>query len=123
MGTTVLVPATTWTRLSLAFTAEDTSTLLSILGTDSTTAFYLDDVMLEASSTLQPYFDGDTDASATTWPVVYSWLGTPHASISTREVGETLPGAGAEILAPFGAASREQSEAQLQIRYRSGWLG
>lgn len=123
VGTTVLVPATTWTRLSLAFTAEDTSTLLSILGTDSTTAFYLDDVMLEVSSTLQPYFDGDTDASATTWPVVYSWLGTPHASISTREVGETLPVLGAEILAPYGAASREQSDAQLQIRYRSGWLG
>ena len=123
VGTTVAVPATTWTRLSLSFTAEDTSTLLSILGTDSTTSFYLDDVMLEASSTLSAYFDGDTDATATTWPVVYSWAGTSHASISTREVGETLPSSGAEILPPYGAASREQSEAQLQIRYRSGWLG
>lgn len=123
VGSTVAVPATTWTRLSVSFTAEDTSTLLSILGTDSTTAFYVDDVMLQESSTLQSYFDGDTDATATTWPAVYSWSGTPHASISTREVGETLPGAGAEILSPYGAASREQSEAQLQIRYRSGWLG
>jgi hypothetical protein len=122
-GTAVLVPATTWTRLSLSFTSVDTSTLLSILGTDSTVAFYVDDAMLQASSTLQTYFDGDTDATSTTWPVVYSWAGTPHASISTREVGETLPPAGAEILPPYGAASREQSEAQLQIRYRSGWLG
>jgi hypothetical protein len=123
VGTTVLVPAATWTRLNLSFTAEDTSTLLSILGTDSIQAFYIDDIMLQESSTLDPYFDGDTDATATTWPVVYSWAGTPHASISTREVGETLPEVGAEILAPYGAASREQSDAQLQIRYRSGWLG
>jgi hypothetical protein len=122
-GSVVAVPATTWTRLSLSFTAADTSTILSILSTDSSVAFYVDDMMLQESSTVQAYFDGDTDASTTTWPVVYSWAGTPHASISTREVGETLPPAGAEILPPYGAASREQSEAQLQIRYRSGWLG
>lgn len=123
VGSTVAVPATTWTRLSLSFTAEDTSTLLSVLGTDSTTAFYLDDVMLEASSDLSDYFDGDTDATSTTWPAVYSWVGTPHASISTREVGGTLPEVGSEILNPFGQAARIESEAQLQIRYRSGWLG
>ena len=123
VGSVTAVPATTWTRLSLTFTAEDTSTVLSILSTDSTVAFYVDDAMLQESATLQEYFDGDTDATSTTWPAVYSWGGTPHASISTREVGGTLPEVGSEILSPFGQAARIESEAQLQIRYRSGWLG
>lgn len=122
-GSPISVPANVWTRLSLSFTAEDASTLLSILGTDSTQSFYIDDMMLQESSTLQPYFDGDTDASAVTWPVVYSWAETPHDSVSIREVGATLPDIGSELLPPYGTALRQQSEAHLQIRYRSGWLG
>jgi hypothetical protein len=122
-GSVVAIPATTWTRAVLSFTASDTSTLISILGTDSTTAFYLDDIMLQESPTVQAYFDGDTDDITDTWPVVYTWAGTPNASISIREVGGTLPEVGAEILSPYGNATRLQSDAQLQIRYRSGWLG
>jgi hypothetical protein len=123
LGSVIAIPATTWTRAVLSFTASDTSTLISILGTDSTTAFYLDDIMLQESPTVQAYFDGDTDDVTDTWPVVYTWAGTPNASISIREVGGTLPEVGAEILEPYGEASRIQSDAQLQIRYRSGWLG
>lgn len=123
VGSVIAIPATTWTRAVLSFTASDTSTLISILGTDSTTAFYVDDIMLQESATAQAYFDGDTDDATDTWPVVYTWGGTPHASISIREVGGTLPSVGADILSPFGEASRVDSEAQLQIRYRSGWIG
>ena len=123
VGSAVAVPATTWTRLSLTFTAEDTSTVLSILSTDSTVAFYVDDAMLQQSDSVSAYFDGDTDATSTTWPVVYSWEDTPHASKSIREVGETLPTIGSDILLPYGDASRGESQASLQIRYRSGWLG
>jgi hypothetical protein len=123
VGSVIAIPATTWTRAVLSFTASDTSTLISILGTDSTTAFYLDDIMLQESPTVQAYFDGDTDDITDTWPVVYTWAGTPNASISIREVGGTLPEVGAEILSPYGNATRLQSDAQLQIRYRSGWLG
>ena len=79
--------------------------------------------MLQESSSLQDYFDGDTDATASTWPAVYSWDGTPHASISTREVGGTLPEIGAELVLPYGEAARVNSKAQLQIQYRSGWIG
>jgi hypothetical protein len=123
VGSVIAIPATTWTRAVLSFTASDTSTLISILGTDSTTAFYLDDIMLQESPTVQAYFDGDTDDITDTWPVIYTWAGTPNASISIREVGGTLPEVGAEILSPYGNATRLQSDAQLQIRYRSGWLG
>lgn len=121
-GSTFSVPANTWTRVNVTFTANNTTTELSITSTQALN-FYVDDFMLQESSTLQAYFDGDTDATATTWPVVYSWDGTPHASVSTREVGGTLPEIGSEILSPFGEAARIESEAQLQIRYRSGWLG
>jgi uncharacterized delta-60 repeat protein len=121
-SSTVAVPAETWTRVSVTFTADNSSTDLSIISEEAV-VFYVDDFMLQESSTLQDYFDGDTDDVTDTWPVVYTWAGTPNASISIREVGGTLPEVGAEILLPYGEASRVQSEAQLQIRYRSGWLG
>lgn len=123
LGSTVATSGSVWTRVSVTFTATGTTTVLSILGTDSTTVFKVDDIMLEESSSVGNYFDGDTDATTTTWPVVYSWVGTAHDSVSIREVGGTLPAIGAEIRTPYGQASRVQSEAQLQIQYRSGWLG
>jgi hypothetical protein len=121
-SSTFNIPANTWSRVSVTFTANSTTTNLSVTSTQSVN-FYVDDFMLQESSTLQDYFDGDLDATAVTWPMVYTWEGTPHASVSIREVGGTLPGTGAGILAPYGEASRVDSEAQLQIRYRSGWIG
>lgn len=84
---------------------------------------YVDSVLLIEGDYTGTYFDGDTDATATTWPVVYSWAGTPHASTSIREVGGTLPSVGAELVLPYGEAARVNSKAQLQIQYRSGWIG
>ena len=87
------------------------------------TTVYVDAVQLEASSTASTYFDGDSDATTSTWPVVYSWNGSSHNSVSTREVGATLPSAGAALVLPYGQAARVDSKAQLQIQYRSGWIG
>ena len=123
LGGVVAASGSSWTRISVSFTATGTTSVLSILGTDSTAVFKVDDIMLEESGSVGNYFDGDTDATTTTWPVVYSWAGTPHDSISTREVGGTLPSIGSEILLPYGQASRVDSEANLQIQYRSGWIG
>ena len=116
------VPSGVWTRVFLTFTANSTTTVLSIVSSQ-TTGFNVDDFMLQESDVLEAYFDGSTGEEVDSWPIEYSWSGTPHASISVREVGATLPEVGAAILAPFGEASRLQSDAQLQIRYRSGWLG
>lgn len=123
VGETVLVSSNAWTRISVTFVATGTTTVLSILGTDSTASFKLDDIMLQESNSVGDYFDGDTDATTTTWPTVYSWAGTPHASKSIREVGGTLPEVGAELVLPYGEAARVNSKAQLQIQYRSGWIG
>ena len=79
--------------------------------------------MIQEGTSAGTYFDGDTDANTTTWPVVYSWAGTPHNSISIREVGGTLPAIGADLIMPYGQAARVNSKAQLQIQYRSGWIG
>lgn len=42
---------------------------------------YVDSVLLEQASSAGAYFDGDTPDTAPT--VIYSWSGTPHASVST----------------------------------------
>lgn len=74
-STTVAVTSGTWTRLNVSFVADSTSSYVTIVGTDSTTPFYVDAVMLEASSSVGSYFDGATAGA--------SWTGTPHASTST----------------------------------------
>jgi hypothetical protein len=118
------VPATTWTRVSLTYThGAGEYRAISIANISSTATFYVDEVMVQEGSVLGSYFDGDTDANTTTWPVVYSWEGTPHNSVSIREVGGTLPAIGADLIMPYGQAARVNSKAQLQIQYRSGWIG
>lgn len=113
------------TELSITFTATTTTTRIvmwngALLGGGDV---WWDDLIVVEGAYTGTYFDGDTDETSNTWPVVYTWSGTPHASTSVRTVGGTLPTVGAELLEPYGDAQRVQSEAQLQIRYRSGWLG
>jgi hypothetical protein len=118
------VPATTWTRVSHTYdVGTDDYRGLFLSNTSSTATFYVDEAMIQEGGAAGPYFDGDTDATSNTWPVVYSWAGTPHASKSIREVGGTLPSVGADLILPYGQASRVNSKAQLQIQYRSGWIG
>ena len=112
-------------RISVAFTATDTTTVLAIKLANGTTSavIHTDAWMLQEGSVASSYFDGSIDDTNTTWPVVYTWAGAPHDSISIREVGGTLPESGAELLPPYGSAARVASDATLQIQYRSGWLG
>ena len=82
-GTTTLVAANTWTRLSVTFTANSTSSVLSVVGTDDTTVFYVDGAMLENSATAGTYFDGSTpDNSQET----NTWSGAANASVSTQSI-------------------------------------
>lgn len=111
--------------VSVEFTATETSHAIRLYNGASAGNgdVWWDDLMVVEGTYTGSYFDGDTDANANTWPVVYSWAGTPHASKSIREVGGTLPSVGAELVLPYGQATRLNSKAQLQIQYRSGWIG
>jgi len=80
-GTTTAVTYNTWTRLDVSFVANGTSTTVNIESIDSTDAFYVDAVMLEASATLNDYFDGSSLNS--------NWVGTAHASTSSTSGGQT----------------------------------
>lgn len=80
-GTTTAVAYNTWTRLDVSFTASAASTVVNIESIDSTIPFYVDGVMLEASATLNDYFDGSSYNGA--------WSGTAHASPSTTTGGTT----------------------------------
>jgi hypothetical protein len=80
-GTTTAVAYGNWTRLDVSFTANATSTVVNIESIDSTDPFYVDAVMLEASATLNDYFDGSSYNS--------TWTGTAHASTSTTAGGTT----------------------------------
>lgn len=80
-GTTTAVTYGNWTRLDVSFTANALSTEVNIESIDSTDPFYVDAVMLEASASLNDYFDGSSYNS--------TWTGTAHASTSTTAGGTT----------------------------------
>jgi hypothetical protein len=71
-------------RLSITVTATASTTQFSVYFGGSTTAgvdyFYVDDVLIEQSSLVLPYFSG---ATASTSSDTYAWSGTPNASTST----------------------------------------
>lgn len=72
-----------WERLTLIFTATATSHFFGITPTTAPTAgqiCYVDATLLEASSTINPYFDGSTPAGVDT---TVAWLGTVNNSMST----------------------------------------
>lgn len=66
------------------------------------------------------YFDG---SSSDLWPNAYQWSGTENASTSTKTVDSVDSVIDQPILAPYGEAGRGNSQATLDIRYRSGWIG
>lgn len=78
-GTTTAVVYNNWTRLDVSFTANGTSTTVNVESIDSLDPFYVDAVMLEASTTLNDYFDGSSYNS--------TWTGTANASTSTTAGG------------------------------------
>lgn len=68
----------TWTRLSVAVTADATATWrfgIEQVGAGTTTA-YTTMVLIEQSSSLSSYWDGDTPGCI--------WFGTPHKALSVR---------------------------------------
>jgi hypothetical protein len=74
----------TWQRLSITFTTTlaQNYSFYVLNSTDVTSGqiFYLDAVLLEQTSLVQPYFDGSSISSRN---VVYAWSGAAHASVST----------------------------------------
>ena len=84
---------------------------------------WIDGLLIVEGEYSGDYFDGDTDSTIGAFPVLYQWDGVPHNSASIRDVGGAIPAGGASIPEPFGEAERVNTTANLQIRYRSGWLG
>lgn len=88
-----------WTRLSFTFTAVGTTGSFVIgapmISNQAGVDFYVDDILIEASPTLSPYFDGNTTPDADLAP---SWLFGADASSSVLSgvalFGVTAPDAG-----------------------------
>lgn len=73
----------TWQRTTFSFNAVATTTNLFLVFQNVGAvgdAYYIDAVLLEASSTLGGYFDGSTTGDSDN---VYAWTGTANASTST----------------------------------------
>lgn len=89
VGGNSITPSTDWTRISFTTTAAPALTsrlwaalfLYSIVEND-TIDITFDDVLVEKSSVLTPYFDGSTTDSLNA--STYAWTGTANASTSTR---------------------------------------
>lgn len=91
--THTFTPPSGYTRMKLHFQGESGRTQLS------TTSIFYDRLMLEQSSTANPYFDGSTPDTST---VDYAWTGTANASTSTATTTAGLQvfnagGAGADV--------------------------
>jgi hypothetical protein len=75
----------TWQRLSITFTTTlaQNYSFYVLNSTDVTSGqiFYLDAVLLEQTSLVQPYFDGSSTSSRN---VAYAWTGTANNSTSTE---------------------------------------
>lgn len=77
-------------------------------------------MVVEAASPFNPYpgeyFDGNTED--TTF-ATHTWDGTPNDSTSTKTVSDSPE----RIVPPFfGYVHANNSKAELEIRYRSGWV-
>lgn len=112
--TPVALTANTWTRLTHTFTAPANSALAySRLVTASNIAngATLDATGWRLSLASEPdsgsYFDG---ATASTDDHVYSWAGTPHASLSNRTTWEHLNDRIAEIVDKLNTPQRVVSQ-------------
>lgn len=101
-NTTVSSTATTtWQRFSQTQTAPvgaATLRLMSLSSAASATNWYTDAVMVEASSTLLPYFDGTYADTYTGYTLTeQAWNGTANASTSTATWGLTSSFVGSEL--------------------------
>lgn len=76
----VALAANVWQRLSHTFVATGTTTTIYFSSQSTTGPYHLDEVMLEPSATLRPYFDGGT--AAATGHGKGFWVGAADASAS-----------------------------------------
>lgn len=85
-GPDTYVPAQTWTRVSVTFSANSVNAFagIAIAGAPAGFQYWIDGALLEVGDTRRPYFDGATpDVTTPGHEATYSWKGTAHASQST----------------------------------------
>ncbi len=91
MGTTtVAVPASTWTRLTLSFATDTHTTVYYQVTANGSTNLYIDGAQLEAKAYATPYCDGTLggyDVNGVPDGSAHAWTGTAHTSTSTRAAG------------------------------------
>lgn len=101
---------TGWARYTQTFTATASSIItLSMNVSGSDKSIDIDGIMLTEGSTLYEYFDGDSDGG--------SWLGTAHASKSTKNFYEYFSGDGWHEVGGSGEPAFQNS----WVNYGSGW--
>jgi hypothetical protein len=92
-----------WTRVSITSTAPATTTYaaVSAFATDTKPIgeiFYMDAILLEASSSALPYFDGTYDDPYTGYTLTFqAWNGTADTSTSTTVWGLNSSGTGSAL--------------------------
>jgi hypothetical protein len=99
----IALPANTWTRLSVTGTAPATArsfrSIFSNYGTDvnwsANDTFQVSNLLIEKVSTLKPYFDGDTAATAYK---THSWTNTAEGSTSTESSVLSVPASQLSLL-------------------------
>jgi hypothetical protein len=89
-STGITIPAGQWTRISVTLAEPEATLFFGIVKREATVGdvFYVDDVMIEYGSELQPYFDGGTLDTATER---YSWVGSAGQSVSVQETMTLVP--------------------------------
>jgi len=91
-----------WQRVSATRTPTTVGNVirpsLVTTGAHTATTFYVDDLLIESSATMQSYFDGSTTAGL---GYTYAWTGTAHSSASNLyTANESVAWAGAAHTSP-----------------------
>jgi hypothetical protein len=101
-GTSANTSTTAWSRYTVTATAPaNTATVLLqivIQGTSTTETHYIDALLLEASASALPYFDGTYDDPYTGYTLTFqAWNGTADTSTSTTVWGLNSSGTGSAL--------------------------
>lgn len=112
------------TQLRVTFTIPEDATAATVRlyngASENNGDVWWDQFAIIAGTYTDSYFDG---SSTDLWPNTYAWSGTENNSTSTKAVDTVNSVIDQPILSPYGKAGRADSQATLEIKYRSGWIG
>ena len=140
VGTTVTATGN-WQRLSVTKLMEPTAVEADIVIRNVAAVahtLYVDAVMIEAASVVQDYVEGstadvvETESAGTIYDLTnqdifngsYTVTSVPtHNTLTYVPVTTSTTNIDEEILYPYGAVKSEESPAEVEVKFRSGWIG